>query len=559
MTETAKTRLTVLPLDKTIVAETGRKLLDALRDAGIEIAAPCNGRNQCGKCRVHISGCALPPPPDQDPIGLEEIASGVRLACQIEVCDGMVVTLPEDHSLDTRILEGERIEGCPVAPAATVQVISERHHLRYENEPAVALTDWRARYAPRGIAVDLGTTTLVVTLMDLQSGSELATASAVNPQARYGHDVMSRIQHGSTPEGLTQLTECIAEGLNRLISEVCQTSKTHPNEIVDAVIGGNTTMLQLAAGIDPTSLGLAPFTVAIASGRTYAAEIFRLEINPQARIYIPPVAHAFVGADISAGLLSIDFFEETAPILFMDLGTNGEMGLMANGRRLVTSTAAGPAFEGMGISQGMRAAPGAIETVWANGDYLSVRTIDDIPARGICGSGIMDVMACLIRLGAVDDGGRFDESFMDNRPDGPLTGRCTKVRGNHAVRLSDGVFFTQKDIRQFQLAKSAVKTGAEMLLAAAGMKAVDLERIVIAGGFGHHLRKESLRTIGLLPRGFKGKISFAGNTCRTGCALLLSDVANRRRLEAQMTKVDHLSIAEKADFRTRFIENLSLI
>ncbi len=554
-----QTQLTILPLDKTIFDETGRTLLHALRKAGIEIAAPCNGRGQCGKCRVHISRCTPPVNHPQDHLSPEEIASGVRLACQVEVGDGMVVTLPKDHSLDTRILEGERIDGCPVAPAARVEVISGRHHLRYEDEPVAVLSDWQESYLPKGIVVDIGTTTLVATLMDLQSGDELATASAVNPQARFGFDVMSRIQHGSTPDGLTQLTDSITAGLNGLVTEVCRTSGSYPGEIVDGVIGGNTTMLQLAAGIDPTPLGLAPFTVGIDSGRTYAAETFRLKINPQARIYIPPVAHAFVGADISAGLLSVDFFHEMAPVLFMDIGTNGEMGLVANGRKLVTSTAAGPAFEGMGISQGMQAAPGAIETVWADGDYMSVRTIDETPALGICGSGIMDAMACLIRLGTVDDRGRFDETFIDNRADGPLSGRYTKVRGTHAVRLSGGVYFTQKDIRQFQLAKSAVKTGAEMLLAAAGIKASDLERIVVAGGFGYHLREESLRTIGLLPSGFTGKIYFAGNTCRTGCALLLSDAANRRRLEAQMRQVDHLAIAEKADFKTRFIENLSLM
>jgi uncharacterized 2Fe-2S/4Fe-4S cluster protein (DUF4445 family) len=526
--------------------------------AGIEIAAPCNGRGHCGKCRVRIFDAALPVNQTQDHLSPEEITAGIRLACQVEAGDGMVVNLPEDHSLDARILEGERIDGYPVAPAARVEVIEARHHLRYEDEPAVVLSGWQEGYVPKGIAVDLGTTTLVVTLMDLQKGGELATASAANPQSRFGYDVISRIQHGSTSGGLTELTDSIAGGLNGLVADVCRTSGTHPHEIVDTVIGGNTTMLQLAAGIDPTPLGRVPFTVGIDSGRTYSAKTFRLEINPQARVYIPPVAHAFVGADISAGLLSVDFFQETAPVLFMDLGTNGEIGLIANGQKLVTSTAAGPAFEGMGISQGMRAAPGAIETVWANGNYLGVRAIDDTPARGICGSGIMDVMACLIRFGAVDAGGRFEQAFMDNRAPGPLSDRYAVVRGTDAVRLSDRVYFTQKDIRQFQLAKSAVRTGAEMLLATAGIAAAKLDRIIVAGGFGHHLREESLRTIGILPGGFTGKIDFAGNSCRTGCALLLADATSRRRLEAYMQAVSHLAIAEEAAFQARFIQNLSL-
>ena len=226
----------------------------------------------------------------------------------------MVVTLPKDHSLDTRILEGEQIDGCPVAPAAVVEVVDAQYHLHYKDEPTAILSDWQGRDITKGIAVDLGTTTLVVTLMDLQQGRELATASAVNPQTRFGHDVMSRIQHGSTTGGLMELNDAIAEGLNNLIVEVCKTSGAHSRQIVDAVIGGNTTMLQLAAGIDPTPLGRAPFSVRIESGRTYSAETFRLKINAKARVYIPPVVHAFVGADISAGLLSIDFFQETASI-----------------------------------------------------------------------------------------------------------------------------------------------------------------------------------------------------------------------------------------------------
>ena len=558
MTEHPAVSLTLLPLDKTIPAETGQSLLNALRKAGIEIGAPCNGRGQCGKCRVSISPDAPAVDEPHAHLSPEEIVSGLRLACQVQARDGMIVTLPKDHCLDTRILEGERISDCPVAPAARVEVVGAQYHLHYKDEATVILCDWQEGDTTKGIAVDLGTTTLVVTLMDLQKGRELATASSLNPQTRFGHDVMSRIQHGTTSEGLTELNHAIAEGLNHLIVDVCQISKTHPREIVDAVIGGNTTMLQLAAGFDPAPLGQAPFTVGIESGRTFPAETFHLDINPRARVYVPPVAHAFVGADISAGLLSIDFFQETKPLLFMDLGTNGEMGLIANGKKWVTSTAAGPAFEGMGISQGMQAASGAIETVWTNGDYLSVRTVDDAPARGICGSGIMDVMACLIRLGVVDAGGRFDKAFMDNRTPGPLAGRNAVVQGIDAVRLSDLVYFTQKDIRQFQLAKSAVQTGAEMLLAAAGMEAADLDRIVVAGGFGHHLREESLRTIGILPGGFTGRIDFSGNTCRTGCALLLTDADNRRRLEEQMRTVSHLAITEKKDFQSRFIKNIAL-
>jgi len=262
-----------------------------------------------------------------------------------------------------------------------------------------------------------------------------------------------------------------------LIGKVCQVSNTDPNEILDAVIGGNTTMLQLAAGIDSTPLGRVPFTVGMESGCTYPVERFGLKINARARIYIPPVVHAFVGSDISAGLLSIDFFHHTSPLLFIDLGTNGEMALIAKGLRIVTSAAAGPAFEGMGISCGMQAAAGAIETVWANGNFLCLRTINDAPARGICGSGIMDLIASLIRLDAVEPNGRLNAPPTNALWKGPFTERYTMIGKTAAIRLTDNITFTQKDISQFQLAKSAVQTGAEMLLVAAKMNPADLARM----------------------------------------------------------------------------------
>jgi uncharacterized 2Fe-2S/4Fe-4S cluster protein (DUF4445 family) len=558
MEKRSSARLTIQPIGKVITAQTGSSLLEALRQAGIEIVAPCNGQRLCGKCKVQISHAAAPPvEAPHDYLSADEIAEGIRLACEVDVLDGMAILLPDDHSLDTRILEGEQIRRSSVAPAATVEKIKDQFRLRYRDQPPIPLPDWQEAFTPKGLAIDLGTTTLVVTLVDLPSGQELSTASAVNPQTRFGHDVMTRIQHASTPAGLQELAECIASGLNTLIDEVCRKAHTHPREILDAVIGANTTMLQLAAGIDPTPLGRVPFTVSMQSGCTYPVETFRLAINPQARIYVPPVAHAFVGSDISAGLFSIDFFRHKSPLLFIDLGTNGEMALIANGRRIVTSTAAGPAFEGMGITHGMRAAAGAIETVWADDSYLALRTIDNVTARGICGSGIIDTMACLIQLGVVDPSGRLKKpnetamikSFVDRYE---MTGNAP------AIRLADHVYFTQKDIRQFQLAKSAVQTGAEMLLAAAGVEASSLDQIIIAGAFGYHLREESLRAIRILPRGFEGKISFAGNTSRTGCAFLLTDVFHRHWLEEHMRHVKHLSIAETADFQSRFISNVSL-
>ncbi len=550
--------LTILPQRKKIRVKPGTRLLDAIRQAGFEISSPCNGQQLCGKCKVHITDPAPPRKASLEHLTTDEVDAGVRLACQVSINAAMQVTLPDDYTLDTRILESEWIQKSRLAPAVEIQSLNGQFQLYYQNRPPVQLNTWQPEFSPKGIAVDLGTTTLVLTLIDLQTGKELAISSAVNPQTRCGHDVMTRIARASTEEGLVELSGLVSKGLNELIEKSCRDAGAHPHEIVDAVIGGNTTMLQIAAAIDPAPLGKLPFTVGIQGGRTVLADSFRLNLNPQARAYLPPVAHAFVGSDISAGLLSIDFFKQKTPTLFIDLGTNGEMALIANDRLIVTSTAAGPAFEGMGITHGMLAAPGAIETVWTSGKFLNIRTIDNAPARGICGSGIMDIMACLVRLDAVDSGGRLKNPHTETAGSGLLADRYELVDRIAALKLTDTLAFTQKDIRQFQLAKSAIQTGVELLFSTAGVTLNQLEKIVIAGAFGYHLQKESLRQTHIIPQDFKGTIVFAGNTCRTGCARMLVDASARDYLEDKMKQVTHLAIAETPDFQSRFIQNLSL-
>lgn len=550
-------RLTLLPLGKKIHCESGSTLLEVIRKAGIEIPAPCNGRGQCGKCKVRITDSSLKPIRGHDHLTTAEIEAGIRLACEQDIAKEMQVTLPASYSLDTRILEGEWIRSRQIDPAAIVKSQNRRAQLAYHGRSLVVLKNWNPSFAAKGLAVDLGTTTVVSTLMDLQTGRELATASAVNPQIRYGHDVLTRIQHASTRQGLRELTGLITQKLNNLIEKTCRKSGTHPHEIVDVVIGGNTTMLQIAAGINPEPLGRIPFTAGIEGGRTYPPQRFGLMINPQARVYIPPVIHAFVGTDISAGLLSVDFFNQNEPALFVDLGTNGEMALTVDNRVWVTSTAAGPAFEGMGITHGMRAAPGAIETVWADDRYLSVRTVGDQPAIGICGSGIIDLMACLIRLEAVESGGRLRTPPDRDLKANPLAGRYEMLDAIASIRLSGNLYFTQKDIRQFQLAKSAIQTGMEVLLDEAQIDLRNLEHILIAGAFGYHLRCESLQLTGVLPNEFKGKVNFVGNTSRTGCVLALMDAGCRDQLEGNISNVNHIAIAERPDFQDRFIKNIS--
>lgn len=548
--------LLVAPSGRRISLAPGESVLSALRRAGVELESPCGGEGVCGKCRVRVEEPEVVSETPHRRLSPGEVREGWRLACLLVPEGDLTIRLPADALLDARILEGERLSAVRLAPAARLAWKGGAAWLEYGGEEPAALPGWRLGDSPLGLAVDIGTTTLVVSLLDLTEGRELATASSLNPQAAFGHDVLSRIQKGSTREGLAALAAVVRDALNRLIVEACREAGAEQDQVVDAVLGANTTMLQLAAGIDPAPLGQVPFRVGIEGGRSYPVERFGLDLNPAARVYVPPVVHAFVGSDISAGLLACRFFERDGPLLFVDIGTNGELALSAGGRWLVTSAAAGPAFEGMGISQGMRAAPGAVEAVHTDGEALDVRVIGDVPARGLCGSGLIDAVAALLRLGALEPSGRLRRPAQADRV-APGARECLAERdGKPAFRLADGVFLTQADVRQLQLAKGALRTAVDLLLAEAGVRPEDLREVVLAGAFGYHLRPESLEAIGLLPPGLAERVTFAGNTSRLGAGLLLLDASSRVFLEKRMERTRHLALPESRAFQDAFVGNI---
>ena len=557
-------KLIVLPFDQEIKLFEGETVRDALYRHNIELESPCNGKGKCGKCGVWVRNPRDVPETPHKNITKKQAEQGLRLACQLRPQKSLVIELPQDFSKDAgRILESRHVLGeedtwYRVAPAARVIEKSNRFWLQYAQiEEVVELTNWQEEFSPKGLAIDLGTTTMVVSLLCLKSGKELATASSLNPQVKYGHDVLSRIQHGSTSQGLSELFEVVREGLNRLIAQTCKDANSDPQEVLDVVVGGNTTMLQLLAAIDPAPLGKVPFTVGIKGGQSYPIEQFGLKINPKGRLYVPPVAHAFIGSDISAGLLvSSGFFDNDQSIMFIDVGTNGEMGLSSNGKRVMTSTAAGPAFEGMGLSSGMRAAIGAVEYVTTDGEKIEYETIGNEKPRGICGSGIMDLLTCLLRLEVIDSTGRMLHPSEKEKLPQAVGEHLEELDGKPAFRIGEDVYFTQDDIRQVQLAKAAIRAAMEMLMEEIGSSVSKLEKIIVAGGFGHSLRPESLESIGMIPPGAGVKISFIGNSSRIGSEWLLIDSSYRRFLEEKMTSVQHVPIAERMEFMDRFVESM---
>ncbi len=574
----------IYPLNITIPLRKGETVKDALYRAGIDMDTPCNGDGLCGKCLVRVgSPMDAAPTPHRD-IDEDQVGAGIRLACRLVPHVDMEVHLIADYSHDDhRILEGTRDADFFTEDDSSGGAHDEKRHYRMSDtavrhNPAVKLADeggcislaydgeapetldpWPSDACPKGLAIDLGTTTLVVSLVDLSTGRELTTTSGLNPQISFGHDVVRRIQHGSSHKGLDELSTTVREALNRLIEECCIDSHAEPMEILDVVIGGNPAMMELAAGIDPSPLGEVPFTVDLEGGRKYPATFFGLDVHPAASVYVPPIVHAYVGADISAGLLVCrNFFNENGSMLYVDIGTNGEMGLSADGRWLLTSTAAGPAFEGMGISCGMRARIGAVEAATTIGRSLKFHTIGDAPPAGICGSGIIDLTAALFRLGVIEASGRMRRPDESGDLPGMIAYRLELHDEKPAFHVGGDVWFTQEDVRQVQLAKSAIRAAIDILFDETGLTPETLDRIVLAGGFGYSLRPKNLEAIGLLPPGTADKVYFAGNTCRIGCVRMLRNIANRRFLEERIGRVQHLPIETRPDFMDRYVESMSL-
>ncbi len=555
-------QITVKNSSRTIDGTEGESVRNTLIRHGIEIDTPCNGLGKCGQCGVWVDNPENFSETPHDDISKKKSEQGLRLACLLSPDKDISILIPE-HILSTgksgdRILTGSALKFSEINSAVKVYETEDNWWLQYDQEPGPQkLKQWAATFTPKGVAIDLGTTTVVLTLLSLKTGEGLATVSRLNPQIRYGHDIMTRIHHGSTEGGLTELREAIRNGLDQLLEQACKDTESNTLEILDITIGGNTTMLQLMAGINPYPLGRVPFKVDIEGGKSYRVDDFGFQVNPAARVYIPPVLHAFIGTDIAAGLvMNKSFFDGSRVVHYIDVGTNGEQAFNLHGRRLFCSTAAGPAFEGMGISCGMRAAIGAIETVRTDGYNLELITIGGTPIKGVCGSGLLDLIAALLRLRVINYTGKLQppEKLGDIAPS--VVSRLETIDDQPAFRLNKDIYLTQRDIRQLQLAKGAVRSAIEIILDETESNSAALDEFIIAGGFGASLDPDSLEIIGLIPPGIKDKIKFTGNASRSGCALLLTNVNERRFIEGGMGDVEHLSIEGAPNFMNRFVASM---
>jgi uncharacterized 2Fe-2S/4Fe-4S cluster protein (DUF4445 family) len=536
----------------------GATLLAAARQAGVFIDTPCDGAGTCGKCRVKIPAAHrqyLREAP-HDWLTQAERTEGWVLACQCTVQSDLQVELEQGADDELKILSEGQAVAVELNPwitktfdVARAQTSVQAGGVTLVSEPGDTT---RALF---GVAVDIGTTTLVVALIDLRDGRELAVASGLNPQARHAQDVLSRIKLGSQPEGLQLLHGELITELNRLIAEAATEAKVPVPHIYEAVFSGNTTMLHLATGTNPASLGKYPYTPARPCGESLRAAEVGLVIAPDGQVYLPPIMSAYVGADITSGILAAKLAALRGVTLFVDIGTNGEMVLAVNGQLTATSTAAGPAFEGMNIACGMRASRGAIELVSLAGDRVEIKTIANAAPVGLCGSGLLDAVGELAAHGVVDKNGRFRVNGA--LPDRPWKDRVGLLDGKPVFHIADPVYLSQKDVRQVQLAKAAVRAGIEIMLRANGLTAAQVDRVLIAGSFGFHLRTASLIHLGLLPREFADRVEFVGNTSKTGARAFLLDRRLRDELKQLVRRVRVLELANDPAFEKTFIQALS--
>jgi uncharacterized 2Fe-2S/4Fe-4S cluster protein (DUF4445 family) len=417
-----------------------------------------------------------------------------------------------------------------------------------------------------GLAIDLGTTTLAAALVSLADGAVVASASTLNPQAAYGADVISRIRHEAhVPDGRAHLAAAVRRGLAGLVEDLLAEAGRRSRDVVIAAAAGNPTMTHAWLGVPAASLGRAPYIGAWSDALTVKAGRVGLPIHDNANVLVFPLVRSHVGGDAVAAAIAVGLDRSSGSRLLIDLGTNTELVLSCEGRVFATSAAAGPAFEGVSIRHGMRGAPGAIDVVSVSAGAVSIHTIGGGPARGICGSGLIDAVAELLRAGVVSPTGYLRRAG-ELPPGSPLAEALAPVDGQQAFRLAAGsavepsvgqVVLTARDIREVQLAKGSIVAAATLLGEHAGFEARRLDEVIVAGAFGNCIRKTSALRLGLLPAVDPERVRFVGNAAGVGARLALVDREIVARAGAFASTVEYVDLAASARYQEVFMSALS--
>jgi len=605
-----KVKIRVLPLGTDLELKAGTNLRAALIAAGIPLDSPCGGQGTCLKCKVQVSGVSQKfTELEKEKLSVEELHSGWRLACQTTVEESGEVCLPEmevSRAKASFSLLGEEIhlqpnarrkhfelsepaisdqradwdrlaeylaisEPIPVkAELSLLREISEQlRECNFQGEAVLvgdtvtALDPPNSAEGVLGLALDIGTTTLAAGLVDLETGKVIAIDAELNPQIVFGADVISRIVYTrDSREKREELQKELIKGLNRLLLRVCRLAGRERERIFEATVVGNTTMLHSLLGLDALHIALAPYVGVLNQSLCVPAGELGLQIHPRGRVHILPAIASFVGADTVAVILAARLYQASVPKLAVDIGTNGEVMLATRNRILTASTAAGPAFEGGRIKFGMRAIKGAISSFQAT-PSVSYTVIGGATPRGICGSGLMELVAELFRAGVIDRRGRM--LLSSETGSSPAAGLAQRVRvqgeGREFVIFKDKeteVTLTQQDVRELQLAKGAIRAGIELLVKEANIKTTDIQEVLLSGVFGNYINREKAVILGLLPQFPLEKIHFIGNGAMDGALRALINLEERRRADEISAQVHHVELSGRSDFEETFLRCLEL-
>lgn len=500
--------------DRSINVRCGQSVLDAMIEAGLATSAVCGGTGRCGQCRVQVvAGDAPISDADAACFTAAQLAAGCRLACRLFPLYGMTVK--------------------PCFTDETEFVAVTAHESAADERAADGY----------GIAVDIGTTTVAMQVVALPSGTVCATHTALNPQRRYGADVIAR-QDAATHGKAEELRRLIRETLTAGVDALLRRAALPLAAVRRVVIAGNTTMIHLLMGYSCAGLGVYPFTpVNIGRIETRYDEIF-LDGECDATVTVFAGVSAYVGGDIVSGLYAKDFDRNGQPVFLIDLGTNGEMALGNHERVLVTSAAAGPAFEGGNIRDGVGSVRGAVDSVRIENGRAAVTTVGNGDPVGICGTGVIEAVAALLQEGIVDETGYMQDGYAEE--------------GFVLCRRRDGspIAVTQADVRELQLAKAAVRAGIETLTLRCGTDKKDVAAVYLAGGFGFRLNEAAALAVGLIPPEFAGKIRGVGNTALGGAVRALTDPAAARRMDAIAAAAQEIGLAMDADFNRLYMQHM---
>jgi len=603
-----RVQLKFVPSGQDVRVPPGVSVFDAASWNGLAIDSTCGGHGTCKKCKIQILEGEVPISNlDIRAFSSEQLADGWRLACVARANTNLKVDIPPlstrpkaatvgvgrqvilrpavqkryvelaEPSLHDQAMDLERLQAAiddiefsvDLDVLKTLPTILRSAHWKVtaviNDDVLIAVEPGDTTTSSYAVAFDLGTTTVVATLIDLATGTPVAVKSMLNKQQPFGADVISRISATMMDKSAAALMQQAAvDTLNELVGEVCAESGVAAENIYDLAIAGNATMMELLLGIDPEPVGVAPFITVTRAWPILRASELGLNLHSGARCYTFPLFGAYVGGDIVAGALATGMDRDKRVRLLIDVGTNCEIVLSDGEKILATAAPAGPAFEAASISCGMRAADGAIEVIQVSADEVTLGVIGDAVPVGLCGSGLVDAVYALHKIGFIDDSGRFVTNEVAGQIAPAIADRLiTRDNEERAFILAweddePSVYLSQRDVRELQFAKASIATGWRLLLDELGLTDDDVQQVLLAGSFGSYLSPASAIGIGLVPKLPVARIVSAGNVAGEGAKMVLLSQAERHGASALLAEVAYVELSDRADFNDKFMAELAL-